>query len=63
MRFRKSPGKFLRTVPRDSHLFSDRFTPQCANPTGDNAAKAAALELTDKDISVMQGLASLCPCI
>lgn len=30
-------GEFLRTVPRDSYLISDKFTPQCANPTVDNA--------------------------
>ena len=30
-------GEFLRTVPRDSYLISDKFTPQCADPTADNA--------------------------
>ena len=30
-------GEFLRTVPRDSYLVSDKFTPQCADPTVDNA--------------------------
>lgn len=30
-------GEFLRTVPRNSYLISDKFTPQCANPTVDNA--------------------------
>ena len=30
-------GEFLRTVPRDSYLISDKFTPQCANLTVDNA--------------------------
>lgn len=33
-------GEFLRTVPRDSYLISDKFTPQCANPTVDNAVIA-----------------------
>lgn len=33
-------GEFLRTVPRDSYLISDKFTPQCANPTADNAVIA-----------------------
>lgn len=33
-------GEFLRTVPRDSYLISDKFTPQCANPTMDNAVIA-----------------------
>lgn len=33
-------GEFLRTVPRDSYLISDKFTPQCANPTEDNAVIA-----------------------
>lgn len=30
-------GEFLRTVPRDSYLISDKFTPQCADPASDNA--------------------------
>ena len=33
-------GDFLRTVPRDSYLISDKFTPQCADPTADNAVTA-----------------------
>lgn len=33
-------GEFLHTVPRDSYLISDKFTPQCANPTVDNAVIA-----------------------
>ena len=28
----KVPGEFLCTVPRDSYLISDKFTPQCTNP-------------------------------
>ena len=30
-------GEFLRTVPRDSYLISDKFTPQCADPNVENA--------------------------
>ena len=30
-------GEFLRTVPRDSYLISDKFTPQCADPNAENA--------------------------
>lgn len=33
-------GEFLRTVPRESYLISDKFTPQCADPTADNAVVA-----------------------
>ena len=33
-------GEFLRTVPRDSYLISDKFTPQCADPTAENAVIA-----------------------
>ena len=30
-------GEFLRTVPRESCLISDKFTPQCADPAAENA--------------------------
>lgn len=33
-------GEFLRTVPRDSCLISDKFTPQCADPNAENAVIA-----------------------
>ena len=33
-------GEFLRTVPRDSYLISDKFTPQCADPSAENAVTA-----------------------
>lgn len=33
-------GEFLRTVPRDSYLISDKFTPQCADPNAENAVAA-----------------------
>lgn len=33
-------GEFLRTVPRDSYLISDKFTPQCADPNAENAVMA-----------------------
>ena len=33
-------GEFLRTVPRDSYLISDKFTPQCADPNVENAVVA-----------------------
>lgn len=33
-------GDFLATVPRDSYLISDKFTPQCADPAADNAVTA-----------------------
>ncbi len=33
-------GDFLAAVPRDSYLISDKFTPQCADPTADNAVTA-----------------------
>ncbi len=33
-------GTFLRTVPRDSYLISDKFTPQCADPGAENAVTA-----------------------
>ena len=33
-------GEFLRTVPRDSYLISDKFTPQCADPGAENAVTA-----------------------
>lgn len=33
-------GEFLRTVPCDSYLISDKFTPQCADPNAENAVVA-----------------------
>lgn len=33
-------GEFLRTVPRDSYLISDKFTPQCADRSAENAVAA-----------------------
>ena len=33
-------GEFIRTVPRDSVLISDKFTPQCADPNAENAVTA-----------------------
>lgn len=33
-------GQFLHTMPRDSYLISDKFTPQCADPTAENAVIA-----------------------
>lgn len=30
-------GEFLRTIPRDNYLISDKFTPQCADPASENA--------------------------
>ena len=33
-------GGFLRTVPHDSYLISDKFTPQCADPNAENAVTA-----------------------
>lgn len=36
----KTLGSFLRTVPRDSYLISDKFTPQCADPSAENAVTA-----------------------
>lgn len=33
-------GDFLAAVPRDSYLISDKFTPQCADPTAENAVTA-----------------------
>ena len=33
-------GEFRRTVPRDSYLISDKFTPQCADPNAENAVGA-----------------------
>lgn len=33
-------GEFLSTVPRDSYLISDKFTPQCADPNAENAVTA-----------------------
>lgn len=30
-------GTFLRTVPREDYLISDKFTPQCADPASENA--------------------------
>lgn len=30
-------GEFLRTLPRENYLISDKFTPQCADPNADNA--------------------------
>lgn len=33
-------GDFLRTVPRDSYLISDKFTPQCADLAAENAVTA-----------------------
>ena len=37
---KKILGEFLRTVPRDSYLISDKFTPQCADPNAENAVVA-----------------------
>lgn len=33
-------GEFLRTVPQESYLISDKFTPQCADPAAQNAVTA-----------------------
>ena len=33
-------GDFLRGVPRESYLISDKFTPQCADPAAENAVTA-----------------------
>ena len=33
-------GEFIRTVPRNSVLISDKFTPQCADPNAENAVTA-----------------------
>lgn len=33
-------GEFLGTVPRDTYLISDKFTPQCADPNAENAVIA-----------------------
>lgn len=33
-------GDFLRGIPRDSYLISDKFTPQCADPSAENAVTA-----------------------
>ena len=33
-------GSFLRTVPRESYIISDKFTPQCADPDAENAVTA-----------------------
>lgn len=33
-------GEFLRGLPRDSYLISDKFTPQCADPDAENAVAA-----------------------
>ena len=33
-------GEFLRTVPRENYLISDKFIPQCADPAADNAITA-----------------------
>lgn len=33
-------GEFLKTLPRDSYLISDKFTPQCADPAAENAVTA-----------------------
>lgn len=33
----KTLGEFLRTLPRDSYLISDKFTPQCADLNAENA--------------------------
>ena len=33
-------GEFLATVSRDSYLISDKFTPQCADPSAENAVTA-----------------------
>ena len=30
-------GEFLRTLPREDYLISDKFTPQCADPNAENA--------------------------
>ena len=40
-------GEFLRTVPRDSYLISDKFTPQCADP-GNTRSSAAMYETSAK---------------
>lgn len=29
-------GRFLRHVPRDAYMISDKFTPQCANADAEN---------------------------
>ena len=36
----KTLGEFLRTLPRDSYLISDKFTPQCADLNAENAVTA-----------------------
>lgn len=36
----KTLGEFLRTLPRDSYLISDKFTLQCADPNAENAVTA-----------------------
>lgn len=33
-------GEFLRGLPRDAYLISDKFTPQCADPGAENAVTA-----------------------
>ena len=42
---------FLAAVPRDSYLISDKFTPQCADPTADNAVtELIPLEKLNKEL-------------
>ena len=36
----KTLGALIRDLPRDSYLISDKFTPQCADPTAENAVTA-----------------------
>ena len=38
--FEKVLGDFLGTIPRDSYLISDKFTPQCADSAAENAVTA-----------------------
>lgn len=33
-------GEFLKDYPRDSYFISDKFTPQCADPSAENAVSA-----------------------
>lgn len=49
-------GEFLKDYPRDSYLISDKFTPQCADPSAENAVtsmfenSARLLGVEDMDI-------------
>ena len=36
----KTLGALIRDLPRDSYLISDKFTPQCADPTAESAVTA-----------------------